>query len=798
MMPIRVVCKKCSSAFRAPDIALGKQAACPKCSESITIAAQPSATAKPRAKDPPVGTTKREAAADAKRLTTERMLAAFQGPIEPVKTTRLYRVGILLSLATMLLLPLVYLGLIAGASYLVYYHGVNHTVIFAEARGRNAFYAFLLYLAPLVAGPIIILFMIKPLFARSANNQRTRSVLRENEPLLFAFVDKICETVNAPTPKRIDIDCQVNASASFRKGMLSMLGNDLVLTIGVPLVAGMSVRQLGGVLAHEFGHFTQGVGMRLTYLVRSISYWFVRVVYERDEWDEWLSRTAASIDLRIGWVLWLAILSVWTTRKILWVLLHLGMGVAGFTLRQMEFDADRYEARFAGSKTFATTARRLQQLNAGMQVSYGQLGSAHQEGRLADDLPSLMMINTSRLPKEVTQRIDESLEQGATGWFDTHPCDKDRIASAAAEQAGGVFTLDVPASQLFRDFPLQSKVTTLEFYRTAISPEINESALEPVSQLIATHDKEQAGDEKFSSYYQQTVRAYRRVPITSSFLNRPEDPQAVADRLKAARKRFVAGGEVAREHLKAYDESYNRLTEAFCFIAFHDAKMCIDKKSVENVFHTRAAAKAENDKVVAKLRAIEERLVTFDEAIAERIHTAMQLLQFGRIASRIENGVKQREHVDRLLSALVSVDGQMETLNQLVLLQIQINALLQQISGQPDESIIQSIDKLVGRAHPKMLQVREVLANTAYPFDHKQRGMTIGEFVLANPPLRNDLGAVVDALPEMTDRLIAIRRRTLGELADIAEQIESLLGMAPLEALPVSENSDAEHEGQPA
>jgi hypothetical protein len=42
-------------------------------------------------------------------------------------------------------------------------------------------------------------------------------------------------------------------------------------------------------MAHEFGHFAQSGGMRLTFIVRSINAWFGRVVHERDEWDEKLN-----------------------------------------------------------------------------------------------------------------------------------------------------------------------------------------------------------------------------------------------------------------------------------------------------------------------------------------------------------------------------------------------------------------------------------------------------------------------------------------------------------------------------
>ena len=98
-------------------------------------------------------------------------------------------------------------------------------------------------------------------------------------------MDGVCSSVGAPTPSRIEVDCEVNASARLASGPLTP-SRDLVLTIGLPLVTGLDLKQFAGVLAHEFGHFSQGAGMRLSYLIRSINMWFARVVYERDEWDE--------------------------------------------------------------------------------------------------------------------------------------------------------------------------------------------------------------------------------------------------------------------------------------------------------------------------------------------------------------------------------------------------------------------------------------------------------------------------------------------------------------------------------
>ena len=123
-------------------------------------------------------------------------------------------------------------------------------------------------------GIVVVFFMVKPVLARPASRRQLMLVQPNDQPELFAFIREVCSQVRAPVPGRVQLDCQVNASASLGAGPLNLRQRDLVLTIGIPLVAGLSVRQLGGVLAHEFGHFAQGGGMRLTTLIRGVNAWF--------------------------------------------------------------------------------------------------------------------------------------------------------------------------------------------------------------------------------------------------------------------------------------------------------------------------------------------------------------------------------------------------------------------------------------------------------------------------------------------------------------------------------------------
>jgi hypothetical protein len=455
-----------------------QQAEVPRSNRKSQAAAQPAASA-----SPPVPT----AAKTRSPLTKQELLAAFREPLPRSSPSFAYRAGILITALTMIVLPLIYLAFIALIGFGVYYHAVHNTAIVGMGTGRARVFSVLLYAAPLVAGPIAVFFMFKPLLARPSRMERSRSLTRQSEPLLFGFVDRICDEVGAARPRRIDVDCNVNASAGFRRGVLSMLGNDLVLTIGLPLAAGLSLQEFGGVLAHELGHFSQGMGMRLSYIVRSIVDWFVRVVYQRDQWDEWLESAAGELDIRIGWILLVAQLFVAIGRGLLWVLLHIGLAISGIMLRQMEFDADRYETRFAGSKSFGNTVRKLHLLNAAFGVSQQQLSASLDTRQLVDNLPGLIRYHAQHMAKDALPHIEATIQLSKTVWHESHPCDKDRVAAAERLNATGIFHSQRPASDLFNDFAAQAAATTWDLYLGVFGPKVPRTALQPLAQYVVEH-----------------------------------------------------------------------------------------------------------------------------------------------------------------------------------------------------------------------------------------------------------------------------------------------------------------------
>ena len=200
-----------------------------------------------------------------------------------------------------------------------------------------------------VAGIVLVGYMLRSMVPRRRGAHGGIVLAYAAAPALHDLVQEIAKAIGAPRPREIRVDLQANASAALRRGAWSLFRRDLVLTVGLPLAAGLDSRQLAGVIAHELGHFAQRGGMGVTYLIRSINNWFARVVYERGAFDSELETHAEGGYYLKRLIAQIARFFIWLSRKILWLLMQAPLPVIGairFAFsRQMEFDADRYSAR---------------------------------------------------------------------------------------------------------------------------------------------------------------------------------------------------------------------------------------------------------------------------------------------------------------------------------------------------------------------------------------------------------------------------------------------------------------------
>lgn len=447
---------------------------------------------------------------------------SFSGTIRPTRLSLGYRGGLLVVAIAMLLLPLVYLGVIVLAGAAVWWH-LTHNVSWIQGAGAIQF-RILGYAAPALAGIVVTFFMIKPVFARRERLRQPLVLAPHDHPVLFEFIKQICAHVRAPVPRFVQVDCAVNASASFAPQMLSMIRRNLVLTIGLPLVHALSIRELGGVLAHEFGHFAQGSGLSLTVVVRSINGWFSRVVYERDSWDRQLDASFEGTDVRIRALLLPSRAGVWLSRQILRRLMVGGHVISCYMMRQMEYDADSYEVKIAGSDTFARTMGRVRELTSAAAEASAYVQAEFAARRLPADLPLFLVMWHHTRPVSADGAQGQTRDR-TTGLFDTHPADADRLAAAAqAADPGILLGGDESAARLFHDFDTLSRNATRHHYESSgILEEVR--LVEAQASLQASVEREVRQQALFS-IFEFGISKFRPLRVPAS-----------ADRPHAAEKR---------------------------------------------------------------------------------------------------------------------------------------------------------------------------------------------------------------------------------------------------------------------
>ena len=438
-------------------------------------------------------------------LTVLQELA--QKGLKRARPSPTYALQLFLVTLCCLLVPTLYAGLVIGlgaglAWYLLHIH---------EYLGglRNIWLLLCIYGVPAISGGILLLFMARPFFLPSQRGDEPLELDLACEPRLQLVINQLCQAIGLRPPVAVQLSNEVNASVHFENGWSGFFSGRKVLTIGMPLVAGMSVQQFVGVLGHEFGHFAQRLGMRCNFLVNSVNAWLEVRSNSRDPWDdrlqEWLENDP-------WWILQLAIwvaqqgieLSRLLMRGCFWLSFRLSRSLS----RQMEFDADRYESLLAGSAAFRGSALQLRALSWAWREVDQQNARTWRERRLLRDMPHATAEKTSSLSQATRQQMERSLEEGSTRYWHTHPADLARIQHSEAMQAPGYLHDARPAAVLFEHFAEHCQRVT-EAYYAELGLDYDEQQLQDSQQIFQISAQR---EEALDQLWEWTGRQWRNLP----------------------------------------------------------------------------------------------------------------------------------------------------------------------------------------------------------------------------------------------------------------------------------------------
>lgn len=195
---------------------------------------------------------------------------------------------------------------------------------------------------------VVFVFLVKGFFKRPRYEKDMQlEVTEDDHPALFAFIRRICEETGAEEPRAVYVVPDVNAGVRMKTTFANLFTppkKDLVLGLG--LINCLNLSEFKAVLAHEFGHFTQGgfldaytnvVGRIIWDMVNGED-WFDDIV----NWCKKQGGVLTAVGMGVGGILWLF-------RSVLNGALRVLAFQRTNVAREGEFHADLVAASVAGS-----------------------------------------------------------------------------------------------------------------------------------------------------------------------------------------------------------------------------------------------------------------------------------------------------------------------------------------------------------------------------------------------------------------------------------------------------------------
>lgn len=709
------------------------------------------------------------------------------GAWKPVRRTVGYQLALMVVAIVMVLLPLLYLAIIAALGYGLYAYATHSGSIInsgsGRVHGRGAVWLLLLFFTPLFIGGGLILFMLKPLFAPRYRRPDTFTIERSEEPRLYEFVDMVCEMIGAPKPKRIDVDCQVNASASFRSGLLSLLlPGDLVLTIGMPIAAGMTVQQFAGILAHEFGHFSQGLGMRAGRLTWSVQTWFARAAYERDGWDAAIAGLAESANhWFIALVCWILQICTIVAQLVLRALLWISGLASSHMSRQMEFDADKHECRFSGSPCFADTSRRMMELSLAQPEAFARVGQHWRRKMLPDNFAALVADAARRPGARERARVDELLTDKKTGVFDSHPSTASRIAHAKKLDEPGIFHSDAPASSLFSNFNDVCKKATYGHYLLVMGREMMLGTFVPTKDLLEASDDEVKQRQAVAAFVGFEPTDWRPIFLPVN-LPLEEEPKRTAERVREMRAKAKSTAPTAKAAVDRFEKADATQQKMLSARAIFDAGFKTLPKALGGLTFSPLQVTAELERTRNDLaNACAEMDDALDVASA-RLAADLALLRLPAVQKRVDKGEERwarTQQLIRAMSALRAIHPHAREMRDNLARADSLSHAYQGLKTPP--KAMDWIRATADRVRNHLDDIRRAGGESPWPYDHGDEPQNIGQRLVGATPAHREFAEIFGAGEQVLTRYPADQRRVLGELIEIARAVEAGLS-APRES----------------
>ncbi|MFC1601680.1 hypothetical protein ACFL34_04970, partial [Candidatus Sumerlaeota bacterium] len=473
------------------------------------------------------------------------------------------------------------------------------------------------------------------------------------------------------------------------------------------------------------------------------------------------------------------VIVVWILRRILWLLGTVGHMMSCFLLRQMEYGADQHQVRLIGNKTFEETMRRINLLGLAFQGAMHDLRESWRERRLSDDVALLVAYNVEEIPAKLRAEIEAAMREGQTGLFDTHPVDHARIDQARTEETDGVFRLQASALDLFRGYAKFARLTSAIYYNTLLGQRFDASMLAPTKELQERRKRIEQEQEIQRRYFQGMITALNPLIVVDGRLEPPEDYEELGKSLLAARKRMKAALPTSPGALKSFELHYDTIVNAQIALALREAGFNIRARDFGLEGASERAIRAAHKESSEFAEQLSAMLTRFNQAARVRLTCSLTLLHHDKLQRKMGSQFVPLDQVQQLYESLATLAEGFDLIQGLYEDYSVLGVLLNNLPGNEDNhKLRQAIEDRIVACNRQLEQVFRAFNARQYPFDHTAGDITLAGYLVGGLPHVDDTDSV-RRIQQTIDNFYTLYFRLLGRLAQIAEDVETVVGIKP-------------------
>ena len=297
----------------------------------------------------------------------------------------------------------------------------------SEARTRAGGRIIVLLLIFGVGLPLVLLFSIVNALWIYIPAPEGVAVNRRQVPRLFQLIDEFQRELRTPRFHRVLLTDEFNAAVMQRPRLGIFGGYQNYLILGLPLMQTLAPAEFRAVLAHELGHISGKHGQ--------FGHWIYRLRYSWEQILESFQKTATqgqhAGENAIGLMLALAgSLGFYLFYGFFSWYVPFFSAYSFVLARADEYEADRYSAKLAGAKNLASALVSLEIKGGYLLPAFW---SEMRDQANADTLPNPYSDLSASMRRAIAPEQAKTLLQQVlaeeTGYVDTHPCLKDRLAA---------------------------------------------------------------------------------------------------------------------------------------------------------------------------------------------------------------------------------------------------------------------------------------------------------------------------------------------------------------------------------